>query len=192
MYASVCSLTCISLYNVTFNRIDCEPDWVNHTLRNVFSLLLNATWRKTKQCFFFLCANVGQIVSTMTDIQLTFYHTCRLWNIRNSWPSDSSELHGSSMSTDTYQVCDCFIWLGLRKLTRRCQKQRNSETVSCLFWILTEGLDHDWICHAVAKKLLLIMCYEWYDKMLPFLSLTNGKSFILPQTGHLYIFHHFT
>lgn len=78
MYASFCSLTCISLYNVTFNRIDCEPDWVNHTLRNVFSLLLNATWRKTKQCFFFLCANVGQIVSTMTDIQLTFYHTCRL------------------------------------------------------------------------------------------------------------------
>lgn len=76
MYASVCSLTCISLYNVTCNRIDCEPDWVNRTLTNVFSLLLNATWRKTDQCF--LCANVGQIVSTMTDIQLTFYHTCQL------------------------------------------------------------------------------------------------------------------
>lgn len=30
--------------------------------------------KKTEQCFFFLCANVGQIVSTMTDIQLTFCH----------------------------------------------------------------------------------------------------------------------
>lgn len=94
-------LTCTCVTRFIVNSIG-----DNSTLRNVSSWFLNATWKKTEQCFFFLCANVGQIVSTMTDIQLTFYHTCRF--LKQAEQEIHTSFRGSYVTTDTYQACDCF------------------------------------------------------------------------------------
>lgn len=87
-------------------------------------------------------------------------------------------------------LCDCFIWLELEIWRERATNNRtwNQWAVCSEHLFKTDGLDH------AAVRNLLFMCYEWYDKMLSFLRITNGKSFISPQKGILLknILYHFT
>lgn len=71
-------------------------------------------------------------------------------------------------------VC-CFIWFELKELTsqNRTWKQR----ALCSEYLFKTDTQ------------VLFMCSKWYDKMLPYASGTNGKSFILPQIGFFFLKH---
>lgn len=86
-----------------------------------------------KSSFLFLCANVGQIVSTMTGPGWTFYH-------------NSHFITAEQEVMEVWCISDVFVLSGwsLQKVRSWGQKQQNSETVSGLFWTLTQGSDHDW------------------------------------------------
>lgn len=108
------------------------------------------------------------------DWQLTFYHTCSLETIHNKIQM------GCTTLTEAHRLIRC-VWSGW-------SLQRWSYRYFGLWTLNAFCLDT--MTQLVPS--LSFLCYEYYDKMLTFLSLTNGKSVISPQTWFVFFFYIFT